>query len=464
MPEKVFIHAAYPLQRKSLTVAMARGKQLQAEGCDVKMTYCNASAGTCAVNYLGNPLTCGICKSVVRQTAKNAGLEIIPLSPKFDAPVTVSASEKKHLIDGVMSGLISTFRLMAADVAASSLLQGLKKRYYKTSVGVLKSLRLLIQQDRPDRMEVFNGRHACSKLYIIEANHAQIPFNTLEIKRRYQPMVFNGHTAHDRKGIQQRVLNHPPDFKVAEEFFHNRRYPQHNKFAVTNTTLQPPQAPENGRKITFFLSSQDEFAALGKGWSSAFDENAKVIEQVCRRFPNDTFCVRFHPNQADIGSDFLGPFHGAVSIPNLQLYLPLDPISSYELIDWSDLVITFGSTVTIEANWAGKPVILLGPSMYDELAVAETPSSMEELFELLSGEIAPRDRTNSARFVDYNLNDQDPNPYLTNRNGKIDAQGFKRGGQFASRVARYTDVAICYLLKKFVRQNQTTLSNNKKVA
>ena len=54
----VVVHAAYPLWRKHLLVTMARARELQDDGHKVVVTHCNATAGTCAANYAGNPAAC----------------------------------------------------------------------------------------------------------------------------------------------------------------------------------------------------------------------------------------------------------------------------------------------------------------------------------------------------------------------------------------------------------------------
>ena len=457
MSEKVLLHMAYPLWRKNSLITLARAKQLQDEGNDVTLTYCANTGGTCAVNYFGNPLTCLICQAGTRRTAQRHGLNVVPLTHRLGRQQSISLSEKKALIEGVYSGLISTFRLFAREIRRGRCTQMIRRRYFTTSLGLLRAVKQVVRQERFDRVEVFNGRHACSKFILLAAKESELPFNTLEMTAQNRPIVFAGHTAHDRMGVQQRILSQQADYEVAETFFAERVSPRHNKFAKRHARqFRPPAATGYRRKITFFLSSQDEFASLGKDWKSPFND-AEIIAAACRRRPDYFFCVRFHPNQADIGSDVTGPFQHLTTCENVQLYYPNDTANTYQLIDWSDVVVTFGSTVTVEACWRGKPAILLGPSFYDQLEVAETPQTPEAFYELLGQPIEPRDRANAARMATFKQCDYDPLSYFECSNGKVKPKGLRRSSSMLTYLARYFEVAGCRLVKAISRVERAAL-------
>jgi len=62
---------------------------------------------------------------------------------------------------------------------------------------------------------------------------------------------------------------------------------------------------------------------------------------------------------------------------------PESPINSYDLMHASNKILTFGSTVGIEATYWGKPSILLGPSFYKAFEATHNPESYEELMAML---------------------------------------------------------------------------------
>ena len=97
------VHAAYPLWRKHTLVSLARAKELQDAGHDVTVSYCGSSAGTCAVNYSGNPVACQICQSRVTRTATELGLKTVALKTQESNPdqqTSLKYSEKQQLVEG----------------------------------------------------------------------------------------------------------------------------------------------------------------------------------------------------------------------------------------------------------------------------------------------------------------------------------------------------------------------------
>lgn len=446
----VFVHAAYPLWRKHTLMAMARAKELQDDGAQVFVTYCNASSGTCAVNLSGSPLTCTICRSRVRQTALENGLTAVPLN----TPVaeTLPLSQKREILEGVHSTVTSEIRQLPADGIRNPVIRIIKRRYFKNACGLLTSMKALIQSNRPDRIEVFNGRHACSKFAIIAANDASIPFNTMEITAKGRPILFKGHTAHDRFRIQDRMKSLPPDPALAKAWFERRRRPSENKFVKNHSArFAPPEGTEFKRKVSVFLSSQDEFESLGRAWKSPFPPFADVVREACLKNPDYLFCVRFHPNQASMTSDIRGPFQDIEKLPNAVIYYPLDTASTYTLVDWSDVVVTFGSTVTAEACWIGKPAIMLGPSFYDQLDVSYTPKSMDEFQDLLRQDLTARPAENAACLAVYHERESNQMRYVGHNGKRMVPQGIILKRRMLSRIARTSDNLFCRLVKSYAK-------------
>ncbi|HIE96558.1 MAG TPA: hypothetical protein EYG03_24130 [Planctomycetes bacterium] len=449
--EKVIVHLAYPLWRKHTLIAVARAKELQDDGADVLVTYCDSRGGTCAVNYCGSRVTCHICRNNARQTAEDAGLKTIPLRlPPADSSTDPQPPwhELKDLAEGVQSGVTTTFRQLQGDSSRNMLVKGIKKRYFRTTLRLLQSMKSVLKRVRPARIEVFNGRHACSRFCLIAARAEGIAFNTLEVTTRIKPIVFQGHTAHDRLKIQQRMLTHAADFEVAKEYFDDRRRPSTNKYAKKHAAaFEPPRSDEFRKKVSIFLSSQDEFESLGQEWKSPFPDYASVIDQACREYPEYLFCIRFHPNQADMASDITTPFAGVNSLPNTVVYYPTDTANTYTLIEWSDVVVTFGSTVTVEACWMGKPAIMLGPSFFDQLDISYNPSTSVEFLRLLGQDLAPKDPQNAARVASFEVFDFDPMRYVGHNGKTLVPNGIRLYRPWLSRIARTSENVFCRMVK-----------------
>ncbi|QDV11935.1 Capsule polysaccharide biosynthesis protein [Rosistilla oblonga] len=447
--KKIFVHAAYPLWRKNALVGFARAKQLQDQGHDVTVTYCNAKCGVCVCNEAGNPLVCTMCHFATKRTAKKFGLPVVALCPdKVDIEVEkeLSISERKEIVEGVLSAFISSFRLLPKDIRSHRLLRWLKRRYYVTSTRLLVQMKRLITKHGIDEFEVFNGRHACSKFGIIAAKQQGKPFNTLEVTAAKRPIIHLGHTAHDRVGIQKRVMQQEVDWQLAEKFFSDRQHAASaNQFAKHQCeAFEVPDTTGFDRMVPIFLSSQDEFASLGKAWKSSFDSEHLVLMRLCQRNPRTLFCIRFHPNQAGIRSDITWPYQALEQMPNVRIYYPQDQANTYDLLHAAHTVIAFNSTVAVEACWIGKPVIMIGPSFYDSLDVAYTPANENELHGLMCVQrLEPKDRTGAAKLAYYVTHAGDDLPYLMTEN----------------KVMKSTELSRSFPLIPILARNINTLSS-----
>ncbi len=272
----------------------------------------------------------------------------------------------------------------------------------------------------------------------------------MEITGKQRPILFEGHAAHDRFRIQERMKSMPPDPDLAKNWYERRRTPSNNKFVKNHSkTFAPPNAANFRKKVSVFLSSQDEFESLGRAWKSPFPSFADVIREACLKNPDYLFCVRFHPNQASMTSDIFGPFQDIEQFPNAVIYYPLDTASTYALIDWSDVVVTFGSTVTAEACWTGKPAIMLGPSFYDQLDVGYTPSSMEEFLSLLREDLSPRPADNAACIAVYSERESDQMRYVDHNGKRMVPRGVTLKRTWLARIARTTDNVFCRVVKTY---------------
>jgi hypothetical protein len=428
--QRIFVHCVSPVYRRQFNLCVARALDLKEEGHDVALTYCDESSGTCSANLAGNPLTCASCKHSTVQAINGVGLTAIPIHAEAKhepdlQPTNLEA--KKVLATAVNSNLVTQLRMLPSEIKRTSVCRAIKRRYYRSVTRLHQDYRKLLWKLKPNRIEVLNGRHGCSKFPLLAANEFEIPFNALEYTLRKLPIVFKGHLPHDRIAFQNRLKTLPADLAIGEKYYSGRRNATFNKFAKQHLIFEPdPRASKFQSKVTFFLSSQDECASLGPEWKTIFSNDAEVVRQACERFPDKFFCVRFHPHQAGMPGDVAEPYRSFEHYPNLKIYLPDSKINTYELVSWSDCVVTFASTVAIEACWMEKPAIQLGPSFYDQLDISYTPSTVEEFFDLLRQDhLKPGNRENAARFAYFELEDFDEIRHLEINGRRNRVRGMK---------------------------------------
>lgn len=137
---------------------------------------------------------------------------------------------------------------------------------------------------------------------------------------------------------------------------------------------------------TYFSSSGDEIAELDLDWSDYFNGQEGAIlavAEACREL-GIRLVVRTHPHKRHKSKRDVQDWHAAVERAKPDVHLDEhSDVDSYTLMNQSDVVVTFGSTTGVEAGFAERPVIVMGPSAYDELGCAVRVRTVSELMKAL---------------------------------------------------------------------------------
>jgi len=191
--------------------------------------------------------------------------------------------------------------------------------------------------------------------------------------------------------------------RIGEAFYQHRRGGIRSGDRVyigrQQKNLLPPSWDAGKKNIVFFSSSEDEFAALDREWDAnklvptQIGGIRTIVDALHDRQDTCQVYVRIHPNLAGVRFAYHTDLYMLErEYPNVTVISPDSPISTYALIDHADQVVVFGSTVGIEAVYWGKPVILIGPAYYRDLGACYVPKDEAELKDLLTCDLAPKDR------------------------------------------------------------------------
>jgi hypothetical protein len=135
--------------------------------------------------------------------------------------------------------------------------------------------------------------------------------------------------------------------------------------------------------VVFFSSSGDEISELDLDWCDYFygqPQALLAVADACRERPGFKFVVRSHPHKRKKPAQDVADWLAAVELAAPDLHIdPFSPVDSYALMRQADVVVTYGSTTGVEAGFAGRPVIVMGPSAYDELGCATRVRTADEL-------------------------------------------------------------------------------------
>lgn len=285
-----------------------------------------------------------------------------------------------------------------------------------SSASIYLSVRRLLRQEHFDRVYAYNGRFAPMRAVLRACRDRGVDcflHDRGSSIDRYA--LFENSLPHDIPQQEERIRKawheargNPNRDRIAKSFFEDRAGGiSHNwiSFVRNQDEGRLPSAwnPSN-RKVVLFTSSEDEFVAIGDQWLNPLYESqtagiVKIAESLRNSKAVDCF-IRLHPNLRGLSNRSISEVND-IEGDNIHLVPPESPISSYAMLFAADVVLTFGSSMGIEATYWKKPSILAGPSFYRSLGSTHNPASHEELIELLENPLEPADDLGALMYGYY---------------------------------------------------------------
>lgn len=252
-----------------------------------------------------------------------------------------------------------------------------------------------IQNNSISKLFIFNGRFLHERAVWDAANNSGIQtmiFETTRDNLHIRELGF-----HNRINNQRLILNHwsasPMDLKLKEEisdqWFKNLRTGP-NPF-TTNSSCSMTLLEEY---FVYFSNSDDEAVGFWEQWNQELGSQIDCVKKLVDYFEaNQKFklIIRLHPNLASKPVTDQLEWSSLKESEFVKIVFPADEVSSYSLIEGSKGVITFGSTIGIEAAYMYKPVMVLADCKFDELGFAFKPKDWEEVSKWLNSEFTGED-------------------------------------------------------------------------
>jgi hypothetical protein len=239
---------------------------------------------------------------------------------------------------------------------------------------------------------VFNGRFLHDSAVGAAAQRAGLPVLSYDFGGNDTDFDLTVDDTHDWSALQGRMRAMYDGWDPQERdalgsrWFEERRShadPRNTLFVESQTVGRGIDKPEGKRLVAFFSSSGDEISELDLDWGDYFygQEGAlAAVADACRSLEDTMLLVRTHPHKRMKPERDVRDWHAAVAAASPDIHLDeFSDIDSYTLMRQADVVITYGSTTGVEAGYAGRPVIVMGPSAYDELGCAVRVISFEQL-------------------------------------------------------------------------------------
>ncbi len=278
-----------------------------------------------------------------------------------------------------------------------------------------------IQKERCDFVFMFNGRFGDVRPVLEATKDSSIGFGLHEVKRVINEIVFINELVHSIEGNTRRALNfyeeNPERAEVnAQKFFKNKteNKPTGDPIYTKNQDKGSlPDAIVNTTKkvIAVYPTTDDEYKFIGKEWDGYVPEDqVHEIEKLADSLSpkNYIVVVKMHPNQATTPEHTLKRyFNLAKKYSHVVVEGPLSKKDTYALMHRAEVVVTFASTIGVEACYSGKPVILIGDTNWGKMNVAHKVYSGEEAGVLIQKGAKPKPVLGAIIWGNYMLSYKD---------------------------------------------------------
>ena len=391
-------------------------------GDEVQFFSCEGELANCDFNIDRDPSTCTNCRG-----RREHGMDLLGGScatyqiqstervaiPKFDSLQQLMDWKVENFDVGyaALSSLVSVVRDPEPDLQKH---EALLNRFIESALTMWHQTLNFIQQHQPDRIYVYNGRFAAMRAVFRACQKTGVECFMHErgCDLNHYDLLEN-HLPHDIVGIDGVIrklwnnANVDSREAVGASWFEDRIARVERNWVSFTKEQQAGLLPEgfdaDARNVSIFCSSDDEFVAIGDSWKNDLYPNqveaiAAIAESMLEASPETQLYLRVHPNLKNV-DNVRKQNMMALQFPNLSIVSADATVDTYALMKASDLTVTFGSSVGMEAVFWGKPSVLLGPCLYQDLGGPIRSHSHQQTIELLCGDLdAASDKTGALMY------------------------------------------------------------------
>ena len=241
----------------------------------------------------------------------------------------------------------------------------------------------------------YNGRFLHDRAAAAAAETLGIPVLSYDQGGMETDFDLTGDALHDWAALQARILrmydNWSPDERdvLGSAWFEDRAtHADPTNRGFTDGQVIGTGVPDDPSRptVAYFSSSNDEVAELEIDWSQYHGDQAGALQsvaQACRDL-GYRLVVRTHPHKRIKPTQDLEEWLAAVASADPDIHFDQNSdVDSYTLMRQADVVVTYVSTTGVEAAYAGRPVIVMGPAFYADLACVTPAPSGSDLHSLL---------------------------------------------------------------------------------
>ena len=311
----------------------------------------------------------------------------------------------------VLSSLVSHLREPRPDLV---LHEDLVRSLMRSALAVYCSVHNLLEREGVDRFYVFNGRFAILRAVLRACQQKGVDCYTHERGCDLGHYALYPNTLpHDLgywRNTIERSWEQQPDLEMktalARKFFEDRAKGKVQSWYSFIKDQLPDELPvgfdPSVRNIVIFNSSEDEFAAIDSSHGTdVYADQGQAVRTLARDVaqlgPGYRLYIRSHPNLKTVDNTqtrFLKEF----TSPGIVIIPSDSAVSTYALMGRSDLVITFGSTMGIEAAFWGKPSVMIGSAFYAGLGAVHEPRTHDQVMAMIKDGAEPLSNLGALKY------------------------------------------------------------------
>lgn len=161
--------------------------------------------------------------------------------------------------------------------------------------------------------------------------------------------------------------------------------------------------------VTFFHSSEDELFSTNLGSNAWIDQITflKELQRELSALKDIQLLIRVHPNLKNKSNREIirwRELQSQSNRDNVIFVMHNSSINTYDILKESDFVITFGSTVGVEASFFGKPSLLVSKAFHESLNVVLKVNELSKLLLILRSGVTQKEISKlSANTAMYGL-------------------------------------------------------------
>lgn len=402
----------------------------------IKILTCGGSLKSCSLNQLEDPLVCKSCIKSFTKSAKQMSIlkdvEIIYIEdliskdeitfPDFSELLSIADWQRLTWDDGNFDlgwALISTYVSRTRDMEQQISHEGITTlvRNAKDAIIVYEAARNFLNNQIVNKVVLFNGRlfdtrallRICQK-FSVECSVVEIGGYGLRNLIEFENTLPHDIVSYTSKVKELWRLSDDAVKVSAHDYFRLKKLGKatNNRSFTENQSLQtlPVDFDKKLTNIVIFNSSEDEIFSIGPEWKKCFGSQAEGIRAICDvlKDRNDYHVyLRIHPNLKNVKGRIVNELHNIASdFSNITIIRSESKISSYGLLMVADKVITFGSTMGVEATYFDKPSLVLSDCFYSQLDCAYTWHEVDWKAFLLK-HYPPKPKENSLKYALYQM-------------------------------------------------------------